>query len=82
MNDTASAPRSATVARALPEHRLGPGVSVSAETLTAEHAAQNASDPTQIDDGPVIGGTPTPHCDWRPPDYQHIAWWMVNFMAR
>jgi hypothetical protein len=27
-------------------------------------------------------GTPIPDCDWRPPDYQHIAWWMVNYMAR
>jgi hypothetical protein len=23
-----------------------------------------------------------PGLDWRPPDYDHIAWWMVNFMER
>ncbi len=23
-----------------------------------------------------------PDLDWRPPDYDHIAWWMVNFMGR
>lgn len=26
--------------------------------------------------------TLTPDLDWRPPDYHHIAWWMVNFMPR
>lgn len=26
--------------------------------------------------------TMLPHCDFRPPDYDHIAWWMMNFMRR
>jgi hypothetical protein len=43
------------------------------ETLIADVSAETPG---------LHAGTPIPDCDWRPPDYQHIAWWMVNYMAR
>lgn len=62
-------------------HPRGWIVPNSAEDLTA------GSWRTLIDD--VSAETPglhattmLPHCDFRPPDYDHIAWWMVNFMRR
>jgi len=43
------------------------------QTLVADVSAET----------PGLGAaTMLPNCDFRPPDYDHIAWWMVNFMRR
>lgn len=43
------------------------------QTLVADVSAETPG---------IDAATSLPDCDDRPPDYPHIAWWMVNYMAR
>ncbi len=52
------------------------------ETLVAEvHSAYRQHDDS-AESPPLDGSALRPDLDWRPPDYPHIAWWMVNHMER